>query len=143
MVGVPDAAPNRIAEAAYVVASAVAVEALPVRAPVNPVEVTDVSPVIVAGSDRVTAPVEALAVIWLAVPVMLVGSAVQDSAAPEASTPSGNVPAAQLDGFAASAVAVPAFPAIFVVHPGYPPDSANTCPLVPAASAVPTPAEEP
>ncbi len=85
--------------------SAVAVLALPVREPVKLVEVTDASPVIVAGRDSVTAPVEALAVIWLAVPVMVVGSAVQVSAAPEASTPSGNVPAAQLAPFAASAVA--------------------------------------
>ena len=41
----------------------VAVDALPVNAPVNPVELTDVSPVIVAGKERVTAPVLPEAVI--------------------------------------------------------------------------------
>ena len=91
-----------------------AVEALPVNAPVKPVDVTLVRPVIVAGSERVIAPVDALAVIWFAVPVMVVGNAVQLSAAPEELTPSGNCPALQFAPFAASAVAVPALPVIVV-----------------------------
>ena len=44
--------------------------ALPVNAPVNVVAATEVRPVIVAGNDRVTAPVLAEAVILLAVPVI-------------------------------------------------------------------------
>jgi hypothetical protein len=44
---------------------------------------------------------------------MVVGSAVQFSALPEASTPSGNVPAEQFAGFAASAVAVATAPDTF------------------------------
>jgi len=44
-------------------ASAVEVLALPVSAPVNPVDVTELSPVMVAGRDKVIAPVDADAVI--------------------------------------------------------------------------------
>jgi len=98
-------------------ANAVEVLALPVSAPVNPVEVTEVSPVMVAGKDSVTAPVDALAVIWFAVPAMVVGSAVQLSAAPKASTPRGNCPALQLAPFAASAVAVAALPVVLPEEP--------------------------
>lgn len=63
------------------------------------------------GRDSVIAPVDAEAVICDAVPVIEVGSAVHDSAAPDALTPVGNWPAAQLGPFAASAVAVATLPA--------------------------------
>jgi len=63
------------------------------------------------GNDSVTAPVEADAVISFEVPAMVVGRAVQLSAAPLASTPSGNWPAVQFVPLAASAVAVATLPA--------------------------------
>jgi hypothetical protein len=44
-------------------------------------------------------------------------TAVQDSTAPDASTPSGNDPAEQLDPLAASAVAVPALPPVAMYVP--------------------------
>ena len=46
------------------------------------------------------------------VPEIAVGNAVQDSAAPEASTPRGNDPAEQLAPLATRAVAVPALPEV-------------------------------
>jgi len=42
------------------------------------------------GIESVIAPVEPLAAIWFAVPVIVVGSAVHVSTTPDASTPSGN-----------------------------------------------------
>ncbi len=64
----------------------------------------------VDGSESVTAPVEADALISFAVPAIVVGRAVQDSDAPDAFTPSGNWPAEQLAPFAARAVDVEALP---------------------------------
>jgi hypothetical protein len=64
----------------------------------------------VEDSDNVTAPVLADAVISLAVPLIVVGRAVQVSEAPDASTPSGKLPAEQFAPLAASAVDVEALP---------------------------------
>jgi hypothetical protein len=58
------------------------------------------------GIDKVTAPVDADAVIWFDVPEMVVGRAVQLSEFPLASTPSGKVPAEQLLPFDARATEV-------------------------------------
>src|SRR5262245_19710902 len=80
----------------------VAVLALPVTLPVRgPLKVPVVVPgkVGLVGILRVMAPVDADATIWLGVPVMVVGNAVQPSAPPAASTPWGNWPALQLPPF--------------------------------------------
>ena len=76
----------------------------------------------VDGSDSVTAPVEADALISFAVPAIVVGRAVQLSAAPDALTPSGNWPAEQFAPLAASAVAVAALPVVL-------PDEPETLPV--------------
>jgi hypothetical protein len=76
----------------------------------------------VEDSDNVTAPVLADAVISLAVPLIVVGRAVQVSEAPDASTPNGKLPAEQFAPLAANAVAVAALPVVL-------PDEPETLPV--------------
>lgn len=87
------------------------------------------------GMLSVIAPVAADAVIWFAVPAIVVGSAVQDSAAHDVSTPRGKLPAIQFAPFAAPAVAsdaVPVSDAMIVPAEKFPDPSRATIVELPA-----------